>query len=236
MTISVVMTTYNGERYLKEQLESIIPYLEDGDELIISDDGSVDATLDILSSYESENVKIFSGPQKGVVKNFESALYRASGDILMFADQDDIWLPEKLPFVRNFFKKNTDVQMLLHDMFMASNDEIQNNDYSRRSFKERRRKHGVLNNVIHNGYYGCCMSFTREFKNNFLPIGEKVNAYDQWIGLIAEYYNTAVFVDKPMIIHRCHGNNLGRNLKFIEKIRFRLQLLYSFVDYIKRKK
>lgn len=232
------MATYNGAKYIQRQLDSILPYLEDNDELIITDDGSKDGTLDIILSYlpQYPQIRLVDGPRMGVVRNFENGLYHASKDVILFADQDDIWLPEKLPFVRKFFKENNGTQMLLHDMYLASNDEIQNSTYTKRSFVERPRKHGVFNNVFYNGYYGCCMCFTQEFKNSFLPIGEKVNAYDQWIGLLAEYDKTSVFVDSPMIIHRCHDNNVGKNLKMKDKILFRFQLLYSFVYHIKSRR
>lgn len=84
LTISIVMATYNGEKFIAEQLNSIVPYLSDQDELIVSDDGSEDSTRAIVEDTIRTHpiVKLIDGPQKGVVKNFENALYAASKDII----------------------------------------------------------------------------------------------------------------------------------------------------------
>ena len=99
---SVCMATYNGEKYIREQLESIIPQLRDDDELVVSDDASTDSTLDIVRSYNDPRIKIFQNENHGVAHNFENALRHASGDILYFADQDDVWLPGKLDKMEKF--------------------------------------------------------------------------------------------------------------------------------------
>lgn len=94
--ISVCMATYNGEEYIKEQLESILCQLGEMDEIIISDDGSTDNTLNIIESYNDSRIKIHINTGKhGFVYNFENALQKAKGEYIFLSDQDDIWLPEK---------------------------------------------------------------------------------------------------------------------------------------------
>lgn len=238
MNISIVMTTYNGGRYVIDQLSSIYPYLEKGDEIIISDDGSKDNTLQLIYSYISNkpNVKVISGPQQGVVKNFEYALSFACKDIIMFADQDDIWLPSKISAIREKFNSNEDVELVMHDMFLATNEEINHDNYCQRSFCIRKRRHGVLYNLFYNGYYGCCMCFTQNFKKVILPFSKYTNMYDEWIGLVAEHRRKVLFYDEALIVHRVHNNNMGQNLTVFQKIKSRFTLLKSYLDYLYNKK
>lgn len=108
--ISVCIATYNGEKYLKEQLDSIIPQLTAQDELIISDDGSKDTTMEIIKRYAANDsrIKVYKGPGKGVIANFEFAINQTQGEFIFLADQDDVWLPEKvqtnLDFSRHILK------------------------------------------------------------------------------------------------------------------------------------
>ena len=228
MNISIVMATYNGAKYIKTQLDSIVPYLKEQDELIISDDGSTDETIEIIRSYNYPNVFLVKGPHQGVVRNFESALLKAKGDILMFADQDDIWMSNKLTVIRETFEENPDVEVVLHDMFIADNYEIETLSYSKRSFEIRKRRHGVLYNLLYNGYYGCCMALKKEFINKCIPFPDGTKMYDQLLGLIAEYRRKSIFISEPLIIHRYHGVNLSSRQGFISSFKSKSTLLKCF--------
>ena len=95
--ISVCMATYNGEKYIREQMDSILQQLGEGDELIISDDLSSDKTVEIIKSYKDKRIKLYiHGDNHGFVRNFENALVHADGDIIFLSDQDDIWMPDKV--------------------------------------------------------------------------------------------------------------------------------------------
>jgi glycosyltransferase involved in cell wall biosynthesis len=232
------MATYNGERYLKSQLDTIVPFMMEDDELIISDDGSTDATKTIVDTYIKSypNVKWIEGPKKGVVKNFENALMNSKKNIIMFADQDDIWMPDKLCKIRDLFIKNGDVELILHDMYMCSNDQILNHKYGMSDFSVRKRRHGVLYNVLYSGYYGCCMCFREELKSVILPFSEKVNMYDQWIGLIGESRKKVMFLDEPLIVHRVHDNNMTRKLSFIQSLKAKFWVAMAYTDYLTSKR
>lgn len=235
MNVSIIMATYNGEKYIRNQLDSIVPYMEAGDELIISDDGSTDNTINIVNEYKSNNsqITLIDGPHRGVIKNFENAILYSTKEIILFADQDDIWLPEKLSTIKLFFV-DTQCKLVLHDMYMASDEEINENRMGIQSFKVRKRKHGVIYNWIYSGYYGCCMAFTKEIKDIIYPFSKYTNMYDQWIGLIAEYMRTSAFINKPLIIHRVHGTNMSQDRGAFEKIRIRVQSLLAFIDGVRR--
>src|SRR5674476_13034 len=95
--ISVCLTTYNGEEYILEQIQSILCQIGNDDEVIISDDGSTDHTLKILNKQEDHRIKIYhNNNSKGIISNIENALTYAKGDIIFLADQDDVWLPNKV--------------------------------------------------------------------------------------------------------------------------------------------
>ena len=95
--ISVCIATYNGAAYIRQQIASILPQLSEGDEIVVSDDGSTDATLAEVRALGSPLVRIVEGPRKGSpVLNFENALSHAKGDYLFLCDQDDVWEPHKV--------------------------------------------------------------------------------------------------------------------------------------------
>ena len=95
--ISVCIATYNGARYIGEQLASILKQLSAEDEVVVSDDGSTDGTLDIVRSFNDRRIRIVDGPRRhSPTLNFEWALRNAKGEYIFLADQDDVWLPDKL--------------------------------------------------------------------------------------------------------------------------------------------
>ena len=103
--ISVCIATYNGERFIKEQLLSIIGQLSPDDEIIISDDGSADNTLGIVRELNSPLIKIFTNTgEHGYTPNFENALSHTKGDYIFLSDQDDIWQPQKVALCMEHLK------------------------------------------------------------------------------------------------------------------------------------
>lgn len=227
------MATYNGEKYLREQLDSIVKYLTPSDELIISDDGSTDKTLEIISEYSSKFtfIKLINGPRMGVVKNFENALLNSTKDIILISDQDDIWLPEKIDMMRSVFSKNKNLFLVNHDMYISTDDDIKNNILKVSSFERRKRKHGVFYNWYYSGYFGCCMGLSRTFLEKILPFSKHVNLYDQWIGMLGEHYKSVLFLEKKLIIHREHGKNVSKEKTSIFfKIKVRLALLTAYLE------
>ena len=110
------MASYNGERFVREQLDSILSQMNERDEIIISDDGSTDATVEIVNSYDDPRVRLKIGERnKGPIENFEFALSFVLKDIVVLADQDDVWLDGRLDFIRSHFSRlKGDKYHLLH--------------------------------------------------------------------------------------------------------------------------
>lgn len=203
--ISVAMAVFNGEKYLKEQISSILVQLSEDDELIVSIDESSDGSLEILKriSKEDNRIKLIKGPNSGVIKNFENAILNCKGDYIFLSDQDDLWLKDKISKVKNIFK-NENVDLVLHDAKVADKDlKVIHDSF----FKLRKSKLGILKNIFKNSYIGCCMAFKSELKEKILPFPENIPMHDQWIGLIAEKYGKVKFLKEALIIYRRHEHN-----------------------------
>src|SRR3954452_14743734 len=100
--LSVALATYNGERFIAEQLKSIITQLDENSEVIISDNGSTDRTIEIITSFNDKRIVLLHCSQRGLISNFENALNKVSGDIIFLSDQDDIWLGNKVQIVKEY--------------------------------------------------------------------------------------------------------------------------------------
>lgn len=208
--ISVAMATYNGEKYIKEQIDSILLNLQTNDEIIISDDGSTDDTVEIINNYNDKRIKIYDGPKNGLIKNFENAIKNCKGKYIFLSDQDDIWEKDKVKTVINVFEVKK-CSVVIHDCVVVdeNNSKILNNSF----YSIRKSKKGFLKNVIKNSYIGCCMAFESDLIKNIVPIPTNIAMHDQWIGLLGEINgNGSVFIEEKLIHYRRHENNVS-NMK-----------------------
>lgn len=231
--VSVAMTTYNGEKYVEEQVKTILKSLREVDELIISDDGSTDNTLEIIRSIEDKRIKLIDGPKKGLKQNFNNAIKNSTGDIIFLSDQDDIWMENKVEEVLKEFE-NENIILIQHDAVVI--DENNNTIYE--SFaKHRKVKNGIIKNLIKNSYHGCCIAFRKELKKEILPIPENIYLHDEWIGLVAELNGKTKFIDKKLIKYRRHSSNTSSFKHFDLKtmIIHRWYYLLALLKYNKRR-
>lgn len=204
MKISVAMATYNGEKFVKEQILSILSQLGGGDEIVVSDDGSTDKTLEIIRAINDRRIKIFSGPKKGVKQNFGNAISKCSGDYIFLSDQDDIWLPNKVAVVKDAFEKEK-CDCIVHDaeVFESDSERVIEPSF----FAWRKSGKGIAKNIWKNTYIGCCMAFSADMKKYILPIPDNVNMHDQWIGILCEKHNGSVFIPEILVKYRRHEGN-----------------------------
>lgn len=205
--VSVAMVTYNGERFLREQLESILCQLTEQDEVVVSDDGSADSTRKILEEYQNRDsrVRVTEGPQAGVKKNVEYVLRQCRGGIIFLADQDDIWKEDKVKRVLKTMEEEK-CTLVIHDAEVFQEETGQTVQKS--FFAFRSAKAGVFKNIIKNSYIGCCMVFRKELLEKVLPIPDNIEMHDQWIGILNDFYfKKAVFLQEPLLLYRRHGEN-----------------------------
>lgn len=224
MNISVCMALCNGERFLRQQLDSILPYLKVGDELVISDDGSKDSSIRIVKSYQNSFIRLLPAGTFGYPSaNFEYALTHCQNEIIFLADQDDIWHPAKIPLMINALE-NADLAVC--DCRMV--DE-QLNVIAPSFFDWNRSKKGLVNNVIRNSFVGCCMAFRKKTLERALPFPDKISAHDLWIGLVAEKYFRVKFIPTILVDYRRHENafsSTGQSSRSSigQKVKFRYEL------------
>lgn len=227
--ISVCMATYNGSRYIREQIDSIICQLSPDDELIISDDYSIDETCNIVRSYKDARIKlIMNEGKKGVTHNFENALLHARGDIIFLADQDDVWFPDKIKELSDFLiQGNYDVVTGNCALTDADLNIVLPRYYIDRSPLDR----SVLGNFIKDLWLGCCMAFRRKVLQATLPFPERMAAHDLWIALYSQLHFRCGYYPKVLQYYRRHENTVSfagtcsRN-RLSYRISYRLYLAY----------
>jgi glycosyltransferase involved in cell wall biosynthesis len=202
--VSIAMAVYNGEKYIKEQIDSILIQLNDNDELVISYDISTDNTLNIINSYvEDKRVRVIKNPGKGVVRNFENAVKHCKGEYIFYADQDDIWKKEKIETVMEAFK-DPNVTVVIHDACLTDKEL---NITHPSTFKIRNGSPNVIHNFIRLSYIGCCLAFRSKLKDVILPIPTISRSHDWWTGTICSVFGKMIMVDKVLIYHRLHSDN-----------------------------
>lgn len=203
--ISVCIATFNGEKYIKRQLSSILSQLSAGDEVILADDSSTDNTLDVVRSFKDSRIHIIDGANKhSPIWNFERALSKASGDYIYLADQDDEWLPDKIKVTQQYLQN--------YDCIVSDNVCINGDGtiISSSFYKLNKTKSGKYYNLlIKNGYLGCCMAFKRKVLEASLPFPSNIPMHDIWIGNVAAFKYNVKFIPEKLIRFCRHGDNVS---------------------------
>lgn len=232
--ISVCIPTYNGGKYIHEQLASILIQLPADSEVIISDDSSSDNTLDIVRGFNDDRIKVIPGNSfKSPTFNLENALNNVTGDHIFLADQDDIWEKDKVTVMSGLLDE---YDLVLSDCSLINETGAV---ISGSFFRLNRSKKGFINNLIKNSYIGCCMAFNGKILKRALPFPKNIPMHDAWIGLIGELFGRTVFCDKKLIKYRRHDNNLsptsGKSpYPMLKKISFRINLFLNLFRRVLR--
>ena len=232
--ISVCMATYNGDRFLPDQLASIICQLGVNDELVISDNGSTDQTLAILNDLVDPRIRIVHFHEaRGPVPNFANAMAKTLNPVLVLVDQDDVWMPNRLDLIRRRFAKPHGRILCL----VTEGERVNavGNLVASSNLEALRFRQGFIRNVIRNSYMGCCMAFSRDLLDVVLPIPRQVPMHDSWIGILAEHFGTVETIGEPSYRYRVHENNLRhRKTTWQTKVSHRFHLATSLIGRILR--
>ncbi len=210
ISISVCMATYNGAAFLHEQLTSILEQLKPQDELIIVDDNSKDATLDILNEYVDPRIRIYVNERNlGPNSTFERSIKLAKHDILLLADQDDRWLTGRRQCLLEALLRSGKRVVSSNSLFMNTKGEPIHFPATRLvSTDSGRHIHNIVNIFSGaTGYFGCAMAFHRSILPLILPIPNFVESHDLWIALASNLTGTNLHVDQDTLARRIHGNN-----------------------------
>lgn len=233
--ISVCIATYNGEKFIEEQIKSILIQLEENDEIIISDDSSTDDTIKIIENIADSRIKLlkynkFHSP----VKNFENALLHANGDYIFLADQDDVWLHGRITEGLEVLKSGlvdcvTCNRIIINQEGIGNSIPVEKEDFT---------KSALWKIIMHNKYIGCCMCFNRNLLEMALPFPNNLPMHDLWIGLLAHWQHRSGYISKPLIAYRRHANNVttGESPYSIWfRIKYRVKLLYNLYKRLHNK-
>lgn len=203
--ISIAMATYNGEKYLKKQLDSIYAQTYKKIEVIVTDDCSTDKTVEILEQYSKmHGLKYFINEENlGFVKNFEKAITLCRGEYIALSDQDDIWETDKIHTLYDHIKDN----LLIHSdaSLIDESGEITASSYTQDSHKVLRKN--IIEYFFNNDVTGCTMMFSKKLLSTVLPMPENTISHDWWIAIQAKQQGETIYVPKALVQYRQHENN-----------------------------
>lgn len=233
MKVSIAIATYNGERFILEQLKSLASQTWQPDEIIIQDDGSTDQTISIIRNFSknlSFPVSIEVNPEQlGVTKNFERAMMRCSGDVVFLSDQDDIWKNEKIEQMMDIFIKNEDILIAISDALLFTDSILR----AKISLLDNiRSRHSSDADFVH----GCCTAIRKDFLDLVLPIplleSNKIG-YDEYLHLIGRWSNGRAVLDKPLQYYRRHESNASQSNVYNKSIKLLSKFSYYYQQFFK---
>ena len=229
--ISVCIATYNGEMFIREQIDSILRQLSSDDEIIVSDDGSTDDTISIINSIDDKRIRIIEGPIKhSPTPNFECAMKEAKGDYIFLADQDDVWKPNKVEVCIKWLQ-NYDCVVSDAEVTDSNLNPLYPSLYAIMQVRHGR----IYNTIWKNGYTGCCMAFRRNVLKASLPFPKNIPMHDIWIGNVAAYKYNMKFIPDKLIMFRRHNetiscNGKGSKYSIWQQMKFRWSIIKNIVN------
>lgn len=229
--ISVCLATYNGEKYIDQQINSILSQLSLDDELIISDDNSTDNTISIIKSISDPRINIFINKEMGYTSNFENALRQVKGDIIFLSDQDDIWVKNK---VQTCLYQLKNVDLVVSDCKIIDSH---NKIISESFYDLRRPKTSAFGNLIKFSFLGCCLAFRSDILKSALPFpkNRKLCTHDNWLFLIGSCLYRHKVLDDKLILYRRHNDNIStggfsNNTTIWFKLKYRIYLCLYLIE------
>jgi len=225
--ISIAMSSYNGERFIKEQIDSILNQSYSNLELIITDDGSSDKTIEFIKNYQKNDkrVKLYQNEVNlGFVQNFGKAISLCKGDYIALADQDDIWKKDKL---KTFIEKIGENVLIYSDADLVDEHAV---SMGKELIRPDRELVSGANNrafLLENCVSGNTLMFKKELLQYILPIPEGASFHDRWIVFVATTYGSITFTEEPMTFYRRYSEQITKK---------REKDYESFFDRFKKKK
>ena len=215
--VDIVLATFNGEKYLAQQLDSIIAQTYTNWRVLISDDGSLDNTLSIVEKYiksDERFVLVNKKRQGGVVKNFSKALEFVTSNFIMFADQDDYWLSEKISYLKGMLDEKTkllgNVPLLIFSDLIVVDENLK---ILRPSFFIGTSLNPESNFdtrylLWRSEVYGCTTMFNRSLYDIATPFSSEITMHDQWFAIVASLYGHVLYSEISHVYYRQHANNV----------------------------
>jgi rhamnosyltransferase len=259
-TICILLATYNGERFLGDQLDSLMAQTYTNWKLFVRDDGSTDGTIGIIER-AAKDKRVFlvdnSSSNAGSRQNFATLLDLSRDDYeyFMFCDQDDVWLPEKIEETLAEMRKAEQKHGNVVPLLVYTNFQYVYNDLkiikSKKNFRSTKVSHLRFAHLLaQNPAYGCTMMFNRSLAETVGHIPPQAENHDYWIALVAAAFGKIIYYNNPTILYRQHNNNISTNYdsssttkrwkrivlqrKHVEDVRKKMIMALSFEDiYLK---
>ncbi|MEI3790508.1 MULTISPECIES: glycosyltransferase family 2 protein [unclassified Chryseobacterium] len=239
MKVSVALCTYNGEKFLREQLDSILHQTNYVNEIVVCDDGSTDQTKNILLEYQNKFPKVFKihSNEKNLrsVKNFEKAISLCTGDIIFLSDQDDRWRKDKVEKILNYFQENPDISIIATNGFAIDEKGNLIERYSlwdaSEFLKEKNLKvdYFKIISYISNIATGASMAVKKDYLKNILPFPTLDGLHhDEWIALVSSYENKFELLNEKLFYYREHSSQQVGGVFFDKTPKNKLFLLQFF--------
>lgn len=248
--VSVAMATYNGEKYLREQLDSLYSQTRVPDEIVVVDDRSTDKTKEILEEYHlKKGLRFFINERNlGVNQNFEKAIRSCTGDYIAICDQDDVWMPHK---IETSLKKIMEIEDGKPACVSSQSYGVDKNlKIINRKHKIKEDTSGFKATVLQKGVcQGCSLMFNRHLVNILKDIPRDGIVYDYYIGLVAAATGHKYNIAEPLMYYRHHSNNViakdAKNPPLLHRIKEHLRMwkysmifdypVYGYVYYVENK-
>lgn len=245
--VTVLLAVYNGEKYLKEQIDSILTQTVKNIKIVIRDDGSGDGSPLIIDDYCNKYPQIISklegAPTGSAKQNFAKLLENCDSDYIMFCDQDDVWLPEKIEKTLAAMQKaegdgktpvlvHTDLKVVDHSLNVISPSFFE--------FQKLIQDDITLSKLLVQNYVtGCTVMINRALKEKCSNIPENCIMHDWWLALVAVLFGKLVCVQEPTMLYRQHESNqvgakasygiafVKRKLATLDKVRENYNATYT---------
>ena len=252
-TIDVLMATYNGEKYVAEQIESILNQTYSAIRLLISDDASTDGTRQILQDYAEKDKRIqlfFQENNLGYIGNFEFLLTKVENEVFMLCDQDDVWKEDKIQ--KTYEKCQIEHADLVFTDLEVVDEHLKTiypsfNDYMLLTRKIKKYSSDYRMQYLYNCVTGCTLLSKKKYIPDMLPLPKesKYVVHDLWIALTVMLKGGKVaYLDEKTIYYRQHGNNqigtekTSHKFKKLDEVRnlflqVKIELFTAYVNYPK---
>ena len=227
MMIDILLATYNGQKFLNEQIDSIVNQSYKRWTLLIRDDLSTDNTIGIINSYINkypEKIRLFTGSTRlGPCRNFNYLLQRSHADYVMFCDQDDIWLPEKIQLsiekIKQLEKEHVNIPILVHTdlMIIDSNRKIISDSFWK-TIRLNPEKRTIIDLLGTSNTNGNTIIMNRKLKKIINTIPEKAIMHDWWSAIIAAEFGLVIPLKKQTVLYRQHDNNAVGAIGFFKRL------------------
>ncbi len=247
--VDILVATCNGEKYVKEQIDSILNQTYENIRVIVSDDRSDDSTPKILKEIAKSDKRVILNLQKerlGVINNFEFLLKQVKSNFYMFSDQDDFWLPNKVEKMMER-QKQENADLVFGDLEVV-NEKLETmypsyGDYMLLNRKIKKCINSYEYNYLYNCVTGCTILGKTSMLDKILPLPNtsKYVLHDHWIGIITGIYGKVAYVEETYIKYRQHGNNQVGTDKISHKfkkfsdvrelfLKIKIEIFQTFVD------